>query len=76
DLAGANLTGADLTWANLFGADLTDANLANATLRNAELGQAKLTGAAWVTTAICGPDSIGECRLEAPQPLAPGAPPA
>jgi uncharacterized protein YjbI with pentapeptide repeats len=77
DLAGANLTGADLSWANLFGADLTNANLAKATLRNAELGQAELTGAAWVTTATCGPGSVGECRLEAvPQRLEPEPPPA
>jgi hypothetical protein len=48
-----------------------------AELSNAELGQARLTGAEWVTRATCGPDSIGECRLEAaPQALEPERPPA
>gem|GEM_PF-3069214 len=72
DLAGANLSGANLTESFLTGANLRGANLSGADLRKAfifgaftegaNFADARLDGARWITGAICGPGSIGQCH--------------
>ena len=62
NLAGAFLTGAKLSGANLRGADLRGAFLLGAFAEGANFEGALLDGARWVSGAICGPTSIGNCR--------------
>jgi uncharacterized protein YjbI with pentapeptide repeats len=52
DLAGVDLTGADLQYADLGQADLAGANLTNVNFHGAALSPADLTGATWSNT-IC-----------------------
>ena len=59
DLAGANLTGANLFRANLTGADLTGANLFRANLTGADLTGANLTGADLTGANLAGADLAG-----------------
>jgi len=79
DLAAANLSGASLAEAFLTGANLRGAKLVGTDLRKAflfgsftegaDFTGAQLDGARWITGAVCGPRSVGECR-----PLPPDAP--
>jgi uncharacterized protein YjbI with pentapeptide repeats len=61
-MAGAFLAVADLRGANLEGADLRGAFLFRALTDGANFHGADLAGARWITGAICGPDSIGDCH--------------
>lgn len=62
DMVGVFLTGADLSGADLRGADLRQAFIFRAKIDGADFSGANLEGARWVTGAICGPGSIGECK--------------
>src|SRR5215211_5755784 len=62
DLAQAFLTGANLRGADLSRADLRRAFLFGAFAEGADFSGAQLEGARWLTGALCGPGSIGECR--------------
>jgi hypothetical protein len=62
DMMGVFLTGADLSGSDLRGADLRQAFIYRATIDGADFAGANLEGARWVTGAICGPGSIGECK--------------
>lgn len=65
-LMGASLRGADLSDARLDGADLSYADLQGAALRGAGLREARLDSAVWVDGSLCGPGSLGECRVAVP----------
>jgi hypothetical protein len=62
NMVGVFLTGADLSGSDLRGADLRQAFVYRAKIDGANFAGANLEGARWVTGAICGPGSIGECK--------------
>ena len=71
-MAGAFLIGADLRDADLRNADLSYAFLFRAKTEGANFEGANLAGARWVTGALCGPGSVGECKpLPASETFAP-----
>jgi uncharacterized protein YjbI with pentapeptide repeats len=61
-MAGAFLAVADLRGADLEGADLRGAFLFRTLTDGADFRGADLAGARWITGAICGPGSIGDCH--------------
>ncbi|MDH5328002.1 MAG: pentapeptide repeat-containing protein [Gammaproteobacteria bacterium] len=63
DLSGAVLPQANLRQADLRGADLRGAILTGAKMESTLLDGAKLDGAVWVDKRVCGPNSVGICRL-------------
>lgn len=70
-LADADLTEADLRTARLFRANLRGAILTGARLDGADLLEADFTNATWTDgQTICGPGSLGICRLPKAQPPA------
>lgn len=67
DFSGANMvgvfaTGADLSGSDLRGADLRQSFLYRARADGANFAGALLVGARWMTGAVCGPGSIGDCK--------------
>ncbi len=61
-MTGVFLIGADLRNADLRNADLSYAVLSDAQIQGANFEGANLSAARWVTGALCGPGSIGECK--------------
>ncbi|HEY6466698.1 MAG TPA: pentapeptide repeat-containing protein [Candidatus Acidoferrales bacterium] len=67
DFAGANMagvfaTGADLRGSDLRGVDLRQAFLYRAKADGSNFAGALLAGARWITGAVCGPGSVGDCK--------------